>query len=53
MADKPILDTGSVGGKTKLSWKYVVDYNGSLLTLIYTAGLFVEVFEPQFESDEL
>jgi hypothetical protein len=41
MADKPTLDTGSVDGKTKVTWKYDVDFNGSPLTLIYTAGLFV------------
>ena len=51
MANEPTPETGSVDGKTKGTWKYDVDYNGSPLTLIYTAGLYVEVFEKQIESD--
>lgn len=37
-ADKEVQITGSLDGK-KLTWKYESDYNGSPLTLIYTATL--------------
>ncbi len=34
--DKTLQVTGSIDGD-KLTWKYEVDYNGSPLTLVYTA----------------
>jgi len=37
-ADKEVQITGILDGK-KLTWKYESDYNGSPLTLIYTATL--------------
>ncbi len=37
-ADKDVPVTGAVDG-TKVTWKYDMDYNGSPLTLTYTATL--------------
>ena len=37
-ADKEVQITGSLDGK-KVSWKYESEYNGSPLTLVYTATL--------------
>jgi hypothetical protein len=37
-ADKEVQVTGSLDGK-KLTWKYESEYNGTPLTLIYTATL--------------
>ena len=37
-ADKEVQITGSVDGN-KVTWKYESDYNGSPLTLVYTATL--------------